>query len=737
MSTVKISQLPQLPSIAANTSNTLFVGVDIPTGTTGKFTATTLAQQLYANNYLRVGYYEDVYPNSVATMAGFSNNYIQTILENTSNVGTSDIVVQTKVSTDTKNFINMGYAGNQFVPGSYNSLGSSTHKLDGYLYVQGDTAAGPGGNLVIGTSTSGKLVRFVAGGVDIANVVMTLTPSGPSINSGAHLAFGDGSTQSVAAAPANYTQSAFDAANTAQADLAVNQGINVTQNNNIIAINQYAASAYTQANVTVGVDATQNTNITSVNQYAASAYAQANTNANNIVLVNQFAQNSYNVANAALANTTGTFAGDLTITGNVTTNFVRSKSTTINDNTPLAQFSGSLNTLNPTNSGYIIHAVGREGLTSRVVLDTVGTGAVPNFLTRTARGTNLAPTPVQFADVIGRFSSFGYGNTAFGSSSDARIDLNATENFTDANHGTSITLHTTPIGTNNITRIASFSTGNTIITSANAFISSNTTITGFVDIVRSNLDLDAPLVHINSADDGAYVAPSNSYYMLHITGKANNATRVVLDSFGVNTYPLLSGRMGRGSAAAPAATANNDVLMRIVGNGYTGTQFPSSSPTKIDFVATENFSDTNRGTTIQFWNTPNGSNTIQKIATFNANEVSFTGAVYPQKGFIYTPVIYPGAQTAITLDISDGPLVRAQTSTGLTVTLSNFVAGKVIELWVTNTSGSTQSFTHGVSAMNSTVGSTSYNMSGGSTISARYVCLDGTLANTMCSIVHA
>jgi hypothetical protein len=55
--------------------------------------------------------------------------------------------------------------------------------------------------------------------------------------------------------------------------------------------------------------------------------------------------------------------------------------------------------------------------------------------------------------------------------------------------------------------------------------------------------------------------------MLHVTGKANTVTRVVFDSFGQNSYPLLAGRMGRGSAATPASIANNDIMMRIVGNG--------------------------------------------------------------------------------------------------------------------------------------------------------------------------
>ena len=82
-----------------------------------------------------------------------------------------------------------------------------------------------------------------------------------------------------------------------------------------------------------GVDLTQNTNITTANNAAWAAYAAGNTNATDITLVNQFAQSAYNAANAAgsssyvqaafdkantaLANTTGTFAGSLTTTGNV------------------------------------------------------------------------------------------------------------------------------------------------------------------------------------------------------------------------------------------------------------------------------------------------------------------------------------------------------------------------------------------------------------------------------------
>ena len=82
------------------------------------------------------------------------------------------------------------------------------------------------------------------------------------------------------------------------------------------------------------VNNTQNTNITTANNAAWAAYAAGNTNTTNITLVNQFAQGAYNTANGAnglasgaynkannaLANTGGTITGDLTVTGNVTTN---------------------------------------------------------------------------------------------------------------------------------------------------------------------------------------------------------------------------------------------------------------------------------------------------------------------------------------------------------------------------------------------------------------------------------
>jgi hypothetical protein len=121
----------------------------------------------------------------------------------------------------------------------------------------------------------------------------------------------------------------------------------------------------------------------------------------------------------------------------------------------------------------------------------------------------------------------------------------------------------------------------------------------------------------------------------------------------------------------------------------------------------------------------------------NGDSADFTGAVNPQKGFVYTPTVYPGVQTALTINMANNSVVRAQTAAGLVVTLSNLQAGKEVVAWITNTAGTNQTFTHGVSALNSSVNATTYSIPGTSTILARYMCIDATTQNTFVAITHA
>jgi hypothetical protein len=98
------------------------------------------------------------------------------------------------------------------------------------------------------------------------------------------------------------------------------EGVDVGQNTRItvsegVDLSQNVRLDFSNTRMTIieGVDVTQNTNIAATNQYATSAFSTAN--------------NAYTKANNALANTTGTFAGTLTVTGNVIANsFVTSGS---------------------------------------------------------------------------------------------------------------------------------------------------------------------------------------------------------------------------------------------------------------------------------------------------------------------------------------------------------------------------------------------------------------------------
>jgi hypothetical protein len=154
-------------------------------------------------------------------------------------------------------------------------------------------------------------------------------------------------------------------------------------------------------------------------------------------------------------------------------------------------------------------------------------------------------------------------------------------------------------------------------------------------------------------------------------------------------------------------------------------------------VAAQNFTDANTGSQIQFWNCPVGSNTLTNIATFNGDSAQFTGTLIPTKGFVYIPRILSGAQTAITINFSNDSIIKASLTADLTVSLSNYVAGKVIEVWLTNTGGTARTVTHGCSATNSSENSTTFNIPATSSAYIRYFSIGSDLANTFVTSIHA
>jgi hypothetical protein len=612
MSTVKISQLPDIPGgLNANTSNSLFLGVDIPTGVTGKFTATQLAERLYANNVLNVGDNPITLPNVVAQFAGDSEAYLQINLLNSVANGSADYVATADVGTDTTHYVNLGI----------NNSNYATSALDGYLVVAGDATGDPGGNLMIGSITSGKQIEFVIGGFEQANVVARMIDDTGFRLTKKPIIFADGTSQNTAAESASFSQQAFATANSAAANTVYLQTINNNQNTNITNTNTLALAAYGKANAEGNINNTQNTNITAVNTFAEMASFTANSAGTTANSGLDLAGAAFNKANNALANTSGIFAGDLQLTGN---------------------------------------------LIAQGIQSTTGAISTGNLI---VNGTST---------LIGN------------------VTMNANTYMT----GT-VTVNSTMVLANSL-----------FPATESAF-----TITGA----------------------GSSQTPTQAGTLMQLTSRANTPARVLVDSFGTSNtaYPVIAGRNARGTVTSPTATQNNDILLRIAGNSYGTTGYAPFGDARIDFVASENHSDTNRGSRIRFWNTPNGSNVVNEIASFNADSVYFTGTVAPEKGFIYTPTILPGAQTAFTIDFSTTSLIKAELVADLTISLSNYVYGKVVEVWLTNTSGNQRTVTHGCTATNSTTNSTTFNMSATSSAYLRYFSIDGDNANTYVAIQHA
>jgi hypothetical protein len=225
MSTIKISQLPVVTSINANTANTLFVGVDVTSQTTFQMTAHVLAQGLYSNETLNVGNNPNTLPNTIAQFALSGNSYIQTNLVNTNDGGTADIVVTANAGsggTDAAYFTDLGFANKNVQPGlEFNNLGTALSPLDGYLYVQGASVGVPstanGGNLIVGTTTTNTQIKFIAGGYNSANIVAIITADGIKMVNGHPIFFTDGTSQNTSAASFAYSNAAFAQANTANA----------------------------------------------------------------------------------------------------------------------------------------------------------------------------------------------------------------------------------------------------------------------------------------------------------------------------------------------------------------------------------------------------------------------------------------------------------------------------------------------------------------------------------------
>lgn len=591
MSTVKISELPLIPILNQDTTQTLIAGVDLVTGITGKMTTKVLATSLYSNDVLNVGNNSITFPGVIGQFAGHYDPYMQINIQNLDANGTADYVITGDTGTDTTNYLDLGFTNSLYdVNSPYNSLGTLIEPRSGYLYVQGTANSG---NLVIGTTGSNTEIRFFVGGANTADVNAKITQNNLMLLNGTSLIYSDNTKQYTASAPWSDSNTGFSLAN--------------------------------------------------------SSFAKANNSGN-------FANGAFTTANSA-----GVFANSAFQAANNVAATASSLSITL------------LNTQNYVNGVYTLSNTSATTLTA----------------------------------------TQSYANGAFGVANGAASYANGA--FTKANNALANTSGTF---------------------GGDLFITGNANVGSHMVIANNNYDYsNTSLVKISGAIP-AVVPPANPGYMLELVGINGTASRLVNTGYGSNAYALFAGRHANGTAASPTAVANNDVIARFSGSGHNGTAFTTTGQGRIDIVADEDFTTANNGSRIEFYNTIPKTNTVTKIASFNSNTVIFTGAVSPQKGFIWTPRIPAGNQTAITIDYSTDSIVRANLVADLTISHTNYTAGKVVDVWLTNNDNANHTVTHGCAALRSTNKSTTFTITSGSSAYVKFFSIDGDNANTFVTIIY-
>ena len=164
--------------------------------------------------------------------------------------------------------------------------------------------------------------------------------------------------------------------------------------------------------------------------------------------------------------------------------------------------------------------------------------------------------------------------------------------------------------------------------------------------------------------------------VLQTTGRPNRNSRIVQRSYGSlgevggdNSYSVWASYVARGNISNPAAVKANDILSRLSSNGF-GTTTWGSGGTRIESVALENFTDSAKGSKINFWTTPAGSIVSQQVVSITATGMSANSITFTTDSTTQTtagiPLTQKGVATGVATLGVDGRLTVEQIPSSLT-----------------------------------------------------------------------
>ena len=394
---------------------------------------------------------------------------------------------------------------------------------------------------------------------------------------------------------------------------------------------------------------------------------------------NTYAQNTF------FAKTGGTITGNLTVTGNIVSNTIGTAMYVDNFTSNSATFSKNL---------IVLGNLTANTLQGNVFFSNITTGtSQANSIQWFAQATSPVQTPGQVWYSSNTISLIQDTDVAGDRPAISKVIFERVYNGTGST-----------IAANSWVRLAGAVTSNAVpyIQLADATNAANSQVLGFIKVA----------------------IPSGSYGFTYVRGLVSDFDA----SYNGNNGDLifLSTTPGRGSNLAPTGANTVIQVAKILSNGSANGKI------QIDIVPQPGYGKPNGA--IIFAN----NNILQSSNTVIIDEANST--VYIPNGLTFNTRSYSGNQTAITLDFTTDTWVRCNVNASMAVTLSNFKAGCDITLLVTNIStggGAAKTITHGCTALNSTVGATTFTLSGTTTARIKYFSFGDDLANTYCSVSYS
>jgi hypothetical protein len=343
-----------------------------------------------------------------------------------------------------------------------------------------------------------------------------------------------------------------------------------------------------------------------------------------------------------------------------------------------------------TGPGGMLHITGNPDTLVRVTIDgflTAATGpqtalgAAAGYGTiamRTARGTPASPLPVLADDLIGNYSALGWvaSSARYSPGQVAGLQFFAAETFSSSTAtGTYAQFRLAPIGSN--TGVVAATIRSTGITAATFTGNLTGNVTG------------------------------------NVSGNAGTVTNgVYTTDTGTVTNTMLAGSIANNKLANSSVTVNGTSIAL----GASGTVTAAAG--------------TLTGTTLNSTVVTSSLTSVGTLGSLNVTGSVQAGNLY---GKLYREVRDAGTVAdggTLNIDFTADSIVYCTWGNGMTVTYSNYIAGRVVKVMATKSAGTgTDSLTlGGVTAIQVSTGSTSVSVNAGSTVFMEIISINSTVS---------